>query len=210
MRFSTCSAPVVAAVALACSLARGADPDDPEPWRYGVQVLAASPRQDFRSYSGRTGFGVGALAEATPTPGTVVQTRIDYIRYPQTNQPSSAGLPSLFPANPLTFSADSVAVSGDVHYHLPAKYLRSFYLLGGLTAIRYEFETSYATTQVDVNGIPTPGINRVKTKTSVKMGVALGFGYDFTSHLSLSERFTTLDIDGNTFGALETALSYRF
>jgi hypothetical protein len=63
---------------------------------------------------------------------------------------------------------------------------------------------------VDQNGIPIPGIVRYKDKTSVKIGLAVGAGVELYRGVALSARFTTVDISGVTYGALETSLSCRF
>ena len=76
--------------------------------------------------------------------------------------------------------------------------------------IRYEYDTSYAGNQIDQNGIPIPSVIRAKDKTSMKLGLALGLGVAFGRGLALTERYTTVTINGFTFAAWETGLSYRF
>jgi hypothetical protein len=38
----------------------------------------------------------------------------------------------------------------------------------------------------------------------------VGVGFELHRGLALAERFTTANIEGTTFGTLETSLSYRF
>ena len=187
------------------------DPDPrPTPIHYGVRLLAAYPGQDFRQINSRTGLGAGLFAETQWTPATLVQTRLDYLRYPQTNSPGDPGISSYLPDRPLTLSADSVACGFDVRHDLSQRSRNRVFLLGGVMAIRYEFQSSALGTLKDQNGIESAGIVRFKSKTSLKLGLAAGFGCAFDSHWTLAERFTTIDIDGVTLATAETALSYRF
>ncbi len=186
------------------------DPDSTEEYRYGIRLLAASPRQDFRNFTSRTGLGGGLFAQATVSAATTLETRFDYISYPQTNQFNGPGFPGYTVSSPITFSADSASLGVDVRHTLPIAGLKRVYLLGGLMGIRYEFETSAVGNQLDQNGIPIPGIQRVKQKTPVKLGLAVGLGVELYRGLAIAERYTTVNIQGTAFGTLETSLSYRF
>ena len=177
---------------------------------YGARVMAAVPNQDFQQITGRTGLGVGLFAETEWSPRTVIQTRADYVRFPQTNAPGDPGITKYILADPLTLSANSLAVGFDVRHYLPQAALERCFLLGGVTAVRYEFQTSATGILMDQNGIGVNGIVRFKGKTSLKLGLAAGVGYDFDDHWVLGGRFTTIDIDGVTLATLETSLSYRF
>jgi hypothetical protein len=77
-------------------------------------------------------------------------------------------------------------------------------------AIRYELDTSGAGTLIDQNGLPVTGITRVQRNTPLKLGLAVGVGFELLRGLTLAERFTTADIEGTSFATLETSLSYRF
>jgi opacity protein-like surface antigen len=202
---------LMVALAFACAWALpAAELGSPEACRYGVRLLTASPRQDFRGITGRTGLGVGVFADAELGAGTVLETRVDFLDYPQTNQPKAAPIAAYTVHNPISLVANSVAVGLDLRHALPFDGMRRFYALGGLMAIRYEFGSSGAGNLVDANGIPLPGITRRKDRTSVKMGLALGLGVEITGNLALTGRYTTVNIDGTTFATLETGLSYRF
>lgn len=192
---------------LACGCG-AAEPGGPVPYRYGIRLELAAPGQDFRDISSRTGFGGGLFVEAPVGSGWIAQTRFDYISFPQTNQPHAASISQYTTVNPLTLSMDSAALGVDLRHPVPG--LKGFYGLVGATGIRYEFQSSSARTQIDQNGIPIPGIIRYKDRTSVKLGLALGLGFELYRGLALSERYTTVNIFGTTFAALETSLSYRF
>ncbi|MDR3670513.1 MAG: outer membrane beta-barrel protein [Holophaga sp.] len=191
------------ALACACGAAESEDP-----YRYGIRITSSSPAQDFRDISSRTGFGGGLFVETPVGSGWVAQTRLDYISYPQTNRPTAAMIARYTSANPITLSIDSAALGVDLRHPLPG--LKGFYGLIGMTAIRYEFQSSSVSNLIDQNGIPIPGVIRYKDKTSFKLGLAVGVGFEIYRGLALSERFTTANILGTTFGTLETSLSYRF
>jgi opacity protein-like surface antigen len=199
------------ALAFGCALALpAADLGSPVVYRYGVRLLAASPRQDLRGITGRTGVGAGVFAETELGAGTVLETRVDYLSYPQTNQPKAAPMAAYTVPNPLTLVANATAVGVDLRHVLPFAGAGRFYAIGGVMGIRYEFMTSGAGNRVDANGVTVPGITRRKDKTSFKLGLAVGLGFDLTPSLALSGRYTTVNIDGITLATLETGLSYRF
>jgi len=184
--------------------------EGPDNYRYGIRLLAAMPRQDFRVITGRTGIGVGLFAESELSPAAVLQTRIDYLSYPQTNQPGGSGITAWTARNPITLAVNSAALGIEIRHGLGSAGLERVSLLGGVMGIRYEFDSSAASTLIDQNGLPVPGITRVKEKTSIKVGLALGVAFELRRGLALAERFTSVNIDGTTLGTLETSLSYRF
>lgn len=199
----------VVALAWACgSVLLAVELEGTHTYRYGIRLSAATPRQDFRDISARTGLGAGLFAESESSPSTVVQTRFDYLSFPQNNRPNGSGIPAWTAPSPITLAANSTALGIEVR-HSYANFQR-FSLMGGLMGIRYEFDTSAASTLIDQNGLPVSGITRVKRKTPVKLGLSVGAGFELYRGLALSERFTTASIEGTTFGTLETSLSYRF
>lgn len=199
-------------LALAASRAlTAADLSDPSGYRYGVRILSAWPRQDFREALPKTGSGAGVFVENDLGAGTTAQTRFDFIRYPQADRSDTRGLPDAPGAGSiLALLANSASIGLDLRHPLPVPGLQRVHALAGVMAIRYEFDASYAGTRVDQNGIPIPGIIRAKDKTSLRIGLAVGLGLDLWRGLALAGRYTTLNIDGFTFGTLETSLSYRF
>jgi opacity protein-like surface antigen len=200
---------LVAALACACGQAlTAAELDDNTTYRYGVRFTTASPRQDFRDFTGRTGLGAGVFIETDAGSGWIAQTRFDYITFPQTNNPDYAAGPAATPA--ITLSVDSASLGVDLRHPLSFAGLDRFYVLGGVMGIRYEFDASIPNTQVDQNGIPIAGILRYKDKTSFKLGLAVGVGFEIYRGLALTERYTTFDVNGTTLATLETSLSYRF
>jgi len=183
-------------------------------WHYGLQLLGSSPRQDFREITSRTGYGLGVLVENDLGHGWRVQSRFDYIRFPQVNgtyigefAPGVMGLT----ATDLTLSANSVDVGADVHYHLPYPSLGRCFLLAGLMGIRYEFSYTLATSTTDpVTQQATARIQGNKYKTNLKLGADVGVGFDLSRNFTLAGRCTYIDIDGTTYVTYETDLSVRF
>jgi hypothetical protein len=193
-------------------------------WRYGLRLLGASPRQDFRNVDGRTGCGAGLFVENDLDHSWRVQTRFDFIRFPQTSSSSTIGfLPNPLPdpaiSMPLTLSANKVEVGFDVNYHLPYPGLKGFYLLAGLSAVRYEAVYTWISGQVDpATGTATGVITETKYKTPLALGMDFGLGLDINRTLSLEVRYTCANIGGavtqgtvdRTFTTVETGLAIHF
>jgi len=199
----------VVALAWVCGSALTAvELEGPHTYRYGLRLSAATPRQDFRDISASTGLGGGLFAESEVSPFTTLQTRFDYIAFPQNNRPNGAGIPAWTAPNPITLSANSTALGIEVRHAYSG--IPWFSLTAGLMGIRYEFDTSAASTLIDQNGLPVTGITRVKRKTPVKLGLSVGVAFEPFRGLVLAERFTTASIEGTTFATLEASLSYRF
>ena len=184
-----------------------ADPIDAV--RYGIQLLAAAPGRDFRGMTGQTGTGLGLFLEKHVSGSVVIQTRLDYLSYPVSQGPGIASGFSFLPANNQSLSANSAALSVDVRQYLPWAPLKSVYGLAGVTAIRYEFRTTYAG-GLDQNGIPLTGLATFKGSTAGQLGWALGLGYDFDGSWALAARYSSVNINGSTLATTEAGLSYRF
>lgn len=179
-------------------------------WRVGVEVLTSSPRQDFRDMTGRSGLGGALFLENELSAGWRVQSRVEFIRYPQTSDSSVPDLiPDTGPFKPLTLSATATSVGVDLHYHLPYPGWNRMYLVTGLRAIRYEI--SYTTAAVRLDPVaPTGIIQETKYRTPVSMGVDVGFGVDFNRTVALTGRYTYTTVSGNAFVTCDLGLSARF
>ena len=191
------------------ALAADEEPQD-EPLHFGIQLLAALPSQDLKAANRNAGIGLGVFAEAEVGPGTIAQTRLDFIRYPQTNRPGAGVLPDYVPAGALTLSGSSAALGVDFRHALPQPALEGAFLLAGVMGIRYEFQTSDAEVAAGPNGEPVTRIVRTKQNTSTRLGLALGAGCSFTPHWTLTLRYTYLGVDSTSLATLETGLSYRY
>ena len=192
---------------LAWGRASAAEPD-PAPTRFGIRVMAASPRQDLRDLDSRTALGAGLFAETAVGLDWVAQTRFDFLDFPQTNRPDGAAIAGYTTPSPLTLEVGSVSLGVDMRHPLARSGpLRNGFGLAGLTAVRYEFESSSASTRIDQNGIPIPGIIRHKDKTQVRLGLSLGVGFEIRPGLALAERCTFAAIGGLTFATLDKRIS---
>lgn len=183
--------------------------ENPVACRYGFTLQAALPRQDLRDINGRTGYGFGVFAE-NAGPGFILQTRLDYLRYAQTNQPLAKAVAEYTVPAARTLSANALSLAVEARHALPVPGLERFHALLGVLAIRYEFDTSGLDPLTDQNGLPVGGIRRYKDKTPVKLGLALGLGFDLSRGMTLTERYTAVDINGATLAAWETGLGFRF
>ena len=201
----------MAILVCACVQARAAEDGAPDPYRYGIRVLSAAPRQDFRQVVDRAGRGAGLFVETGVGSGWIAQTRFDYLAYPQVDDPGTAAIASYVTPSAGSLTVNSAALGVDLRHPLPVSgWLGRFYGLVGATAIRYEYLSAATVTQADANGNPVTGVERQKNKTPFKLGVAVGAGVEIARGLCLAGRFTSVNIDGVTLGTFETSLSYRF
>jgi hypothetical protein len=179
-------------------------------WRVGLEALLSTPRQDFRDMTGRSGFGGAFFLENELSDSWRVQTRFEYIRYPQTDQSFIGDLvPGNGPIKPLTLTATAASIGADVHYHLPYPGWHSLYLLGGVRAMRYELRYTTAAVRLDPLA-PAGVIQTSKYHTPVTMGVDLGFGVDFNRTLAMSTRYTYTSVSGVAFVTCDLGISARF
>jgi hypothetical protein len=199
---------------LACALSLSAanDPSNSYnlPLRFGVQVIGAFPRQTLKSAGLRTGLGIGLFAENEPYPGTNLQTWASFIRYPQANQPPRDLLADYTAPDPLTLSANSFTLGVDAHLHLPRPGLRQVFVLAGVLASRYEFQSSSVTVVADPDGQPTSQPVRRTESTPFKLGLSVGAGIDLRKDWSFILRYTHVGLPGSNLDTVETCLEYRF
>lgn len=201
--------------ALACASAFAAPPAEPGefqegPTRYGIQVLVATPRQDFQAAGSRTGFGLGLFAEAELAPGTVAQTRFDFIRYPQSNRPDTRFLPPEVGTGGLSLASNAVALGVDLRHYLGRLGLQRAFILAGVMGMRYEFQTSDAVVVPGPQGQPVATAVRAKDATPFQLGLAVGLGCDIDRNWAVTLRYTSMSYEGSSLATLEGGLSYRF
>jgi hypothetical protein len=212
MNFSRFLGPALVASALAAQAA-AVDPAGSFPLittRYGIQVLAATPRQALQTAGLRTGFGLGLFAESETAPGIFVQTRLDFIRYPQANRPDPTVLPDYVRPDALTLAGNSLALGIDVRLRLHHPRLERLFLLAGVSATRFEFQSSSVVVVPGPGGRPVDQNVRSAETTPIKLGLAVGAGVDLGKDWVFTLRYTHLALEGGNFATLEPSLSYRF
>jgi hypothetical protein len=199
-------------LASALSLSAAGDPPDPDslPLRYGVQLVGALPRQTLKNAGLGTGLGIGLFAENEPYPGTTLRTWVDFIRYPQTNHPPQDLLADYTDPDPLTLSANSFTLGVDARLHLTKPGLQRVFVLAGLLASRYEFQSSSANVVADASGQPATQIVRRSESTPFKLGLSVGAGIDLRDDWSFTLRYTHVGLPGSNLDTVETGVAYRF
>jgi len=179
-----------------------------ESLRFGMELLVAAPVGDLRDMALKTGRGGALFAEQEFTETSVIQTRISYITHPDNKDVFIAKSYPFLPVNPLTLTVNATALGVEVRQYLTRS--RGAFVLAGLSASRYEFRSTYRGTAVDQNGITLEGLYERKYKTSTKIGLSLGLGYDFGTRAGLTVRYTAMPIDGATLATAMGGLSVRF
>ena len=148
--------------------------------------------------------------EAELAPGTLAQTRFDYLRFPQSNRPDTRFLPPEVGAGGLTLASNAVALGVDVRHYLARLGLERVFILAGVMGIRYEFQTSDAVVVPGPGGQPVATTVRAKDATPIQLGLAAGLGCDLGRGWAVTLRYTTMSYEGASLATLESGLSWRF
>ena len=181
------------------------------PPTYGLQVYLARPEFDLRPMVPRTGQGVGLFMETSLTPTSVLQSRLDYVNYGQTDFTTPQTWP-LVPPGVTSLTANAASLGADLRQYLPYPGLKRLYILAGMSAIRYEFRTlSTPPPTLDQNGLPLPtGPVATREKTSMKWGLAVGLGWEVLHGYALTTRYTYVPVSSTNLGGLEFGLRASF
>jgi hypothetical protein len=148
---------------------------------FGVQGQVNIPLGDLKDFvDSKPGLGVGVHGTFDLGSGSVIRPRFDYNVYPKATVHS------------LDNKADNVNLGADYLYYVDGKSTEGFYLTGGLSAVRWHFDT---------NGF---------TEDTTRLGVALGGGYQWNSTFGTELRYTTSKVDGNTVDAIQVGATIRF
>lgn len=183
---------------------------DTFPLRFGVTLLAGFPASDLRTVDPHTGLGAGLFAESLPANGLVLQTRIDYLSFAQHDNPDVSSIPDLALPDSLTVSATLFDLGVEVRQDLPWRPVHRFFVLAGLLATRYEFQTSAASQVVDQNGLSQQAIVRGNQHTQITGGLALGAGLHLGPDWTVDVRYTTTRSNGANLTTWQTGLGVRF
>ena len=176
----------------------------PEPdVHFGVQGSLATPRLDLQEATPRTGLGGGLFFEQDLDNGWSARVRFDYVNFPESTGLTSSRAASLVPPATFRVAANQVFLGAEVRKRPFSGPFKKFFLLGALGGFRTEFETAALGTQ--------PGaILRDKEKSPMKLGFALGAGWQVCQPLSATVRYTSVTLDNLNLATLEFGLGYRF
>jgi hypothetical protein len=211
--------PVLLATALVLPAAPVPDagPDLSEPaepaeasLRYGASLVAAFPRQALQTAKLRTGLGIGLFAESDPAPGTTLQTWIQFVRFPQADNPPQGVLNDYLDPDSLTVAANTFSLGVDARLHLPRPGLERVFVMAGLLVSRFEFQSSRVEMVTDASGQVVAQTVRRTDSTPFKLGLSVGAGVDLHKNVTLTLRYSHVPLPGLTLATLETGLSYRF
>ena len=181
------------------------------PTTWGVQGCLTRPMLDLASMDRHGGQGGGLFVEERLGPATVLQTRADYVNYSQASGIPTPNAFQLTPPNVTALAANAASLGMDLRLYLPYPGLQSAYLLGGMSAIRYEFKTVSTVSALDPNGVPLPAAPfELKSKTSMKWGVDVGLGYELGHGCAVTVRYNYVPINGMALAALEYGLRVSF
>lgn len=195
------------ALCLSPAVARADEPFE-EPLHFGLQVTAASPRQDLGDLSRKGGAGGGFFVEEDQGGGWSCRARFDFLTFGQSGVARGAAAAALLPSGAQRLSGNLFSIGGEARWRV--KGLPGLVLLGGAFGSRWEYRTTGPTGLVDANGIPVPGTVERKDRTSFKLGLAGGAGYALSERLTLTMRYTATNLGGITLATLEGGLDYRF
>jgi len=182
-----------------------------KPVTWGFQAYLTKPTLDLGTLMPRAGLGGGLFMEQHLTKTAIIQSRLDYVDYRRREDMATPNSFNLLPANVASLAANAASLGVDLRQYLPYPGLESCYVLGGLEAIRYEFQSVSPVVALDQDGLPLSAAPlETKTKTSMKCGGAVGLGYELGHGCALTLRYTYVPIDGSALAALAYGLRVSF
>ena len=188
------------ALALAPSLLLADEPDTTT--HVGLQLNLATPRQDLHDATTKTGVGGGLFFEKDLDPTWSVRTRFDYTPFGQGKATVTPQLAGYIPGTATQVSVDQTSLGAEVRLH-PRTLMGAFFLFGA-SGTRMEFRSLGP----DPAGVLP--VLETKEKTSFKLGLSFGVGYQILPACSLTFRYATFEEDGTIFATSELGLGYRF
>jgi opacity protein-like surface antigen len=185
------------------ALLRAQDSDLPR-IRFGLQVTGARPQNDLRGLVPTTAKGIGIFFDQAMDEDWNVRTRIDYLSFGSTSSQAHTGA-ALVPPLTRQHDGDQSSLGAEVRYH--PRPIHGAFILGGMAMARYEFESIIP---ADPSATPPTLETHLKVKSSTKLSLSAGAGYQFTNNLAATVRYTTMNLDGTILSTLEGGLEYRF
>lgn len=153
--------------------------------RYGVQGLVNIPLGDLKTYvDSKPGPGIGVHGTFDLGDGHMLRPRLDFSVFPEASFAT------------IKQTATSLSLGGDYLYFLAGK-PEGLYLTGGLSAIRWSFETKVGSFK--------------STSATTKVGLAGGVGYQWNATLGTEARFVHSRIASDfQANALQAGVTVRF
>ena len=153
--------------------------------RYGVQGLVNIPLGDLKTYvDSKPGPGIGVHGTFDLGDGHMLRPRLDFSVFPEASFAT------------IKQTATSLSLGGDYLYFLAGK-PEGLYLTGGLSAVRWSFETKVGSFK--------------STSSTTKFGLAGGVGYQWNATVGTEARFVhsriATDFQAN---ALQVGVTIRF
>lgn len=131
--------------------------------RYGVQGLVNIPLGDLKTYvDSKPGPGFGVHGTFDLGDGHMLRPRLEYGVFPEASFAS------------LKQTATSLSLGGDYLYFITGR-PEGLYLTGGLSAMRWSFETTVGTLKA--------------TSNTTKLGLAAGVGYQWNATVGTEARY---------------------
>ena len=177
---------------------------EPEPEvHFGLEASLAKPALDLREVTPNQGLGAGLFFEQDLNNGWSARARFNYVNFKEDTGLTSQRITGLVAPTTFRVAADQVFLGAEVHKRPFFGTFEKFFLLGSLGGYRTEFETAALGTQPGV-------VVRDKQKTSLKLGYAVGAGWQFSRPFGMTLRYASVKQDNLNLATLEAGLAYRF
>ncbi len=154
--------------------------------KLGVQVQANLPMGDLKDIvDSKVGVGAGVHALFSLGEGMAIRARGDFNTWAETD---------VFPAKN---KVSNLNLGGDFLYFVEGKDTSGVYFVGGLSAVRWSYETSQA------------GVKR--NFDSTHLGIAVGLGYQWNNAFGTEARFVHSSLgNGYNGDTLSLGATLRF
>ncbi len=153
--------------------------------RYGVQGLVNVPLGELKTYvDSKPGPGIGIHGTFDFGDGHMLRPRLDFSVFPEASFTT------------IKQTATSLSLGGDYLYFIAGK-PEGLYFTGGLSAVRWSFETKVGSLK--------------STSSTTKFGIAAGVGYQWNATVGTEARYLHSRVSSDFQGdALQAGVTVRF